>query len=122
MNNKKLGTAFEREFCELLANKGWWVHFLAPSASGSQPFDVIACRNERCIPFDCKTSASHIFPYSRLEDNQICAFEKWLACGNENPMIAVKYKDNIYLIKYRRLKIYERIDLDREAPGISRLD
>lgn len=116
MNNKRLGASFEREFCELLASKGWWVHFLAPSASGGQPFDVIACKDGSCMAFDCKTSASNIFRYTRLEDNQICAFEKWLACGNNDPYIAVKYNDNIYLIKYRRLKVYERIDLDREKP------
>ena len=68
MNNKKLGTAFENEFCELLASKGWWAHFLSPSVSGSQPFDVIACKDKSCMVFDCKTSAKHIFPYTRLED------------------------------------------------------
>lgn len=116
MNNKKLGTAFENEFCELLASKGWWAHFLSPSVSGSQPFDVIACKDKSCMVFDCKTSAKHIFPYTRLEDNQICAFEKWLQCGNEEPYIAIKYNDHIYLIKYRRLKEYGRIDLNEEMP------
>ena len=118
MNNKKLGTAFENEFCALLASKGWWVHFMAPSASGGQPFDVIACKDGSCMAFDCKTSASNIFRLTRLEDNQICAFEKWLACGNEEPYIAIKYNDHIYLIKYRRLKEYERINLDGEKPII----
>lgn len=116
MNNKKLGSAFEKEFCRLLASKGWWVHFITPAANGGQPFDVIAVKGGSAIPFDCKTSVSHIFPISRLEENQIMAFEHWLKCGNDDPFIAVKYNEKIYLIKYRRLKIYERIDLNKETP------
>ena len=116
MNNKRLGTAFEKEFCQLLASRGWWVHFLSPAANGGQPFDIIAAKDGSAMAIDCKTSVSHIFPLSRLEENQICAFEKWLMCGNEEPYIAVKYQDKIYLIGYRRLKLYERIDLDREKP------
>lgn len=114
MNNKRLGTAFEREFCELLAANGWWVHFITPAANGGQPFDVIACKDGGCKVFDCKTSAVHIFPYTRLEDNQIMAFEKWLSCGNEEPNVAVKYNDRIYLIGYRRLKALGKVDLNRE--------
>lgn len=117
VNNKKLGTAFEKELCQILACKGWWVHFITPAPNGAQPFDIIAVKGGSAMAIDCKTSATHIFPYTRLEENQIMAFEKWLACGNEDPFVAVKYNDNIYLIKYRRLKIYERIDLDRETPA-----
>ena len=116
MNNKRLGTAFEREFCELLASKGWWAHFITPAPDGGQPFDIIACKAGVCMAVDCKTSAVHIFPYERLEENQIMAFEKWLACGNNEPFVAVKYRNNIYLLEYRRLKVYGRIDLDREKP------
>lgn len=118
MNNKRLGTSFEREFCELLASKGWWVHFLAPSASGGQPFDVIACKDGSCMAFDCKTSASNIFRYTRLEDNQICAFEKWMKCGNGDPLIAIKYNNKIYLIFYGRLKYDGKINLDEERPYV----
>ena len=104
MNNKKLGTAFEKEFCNLLASRGWWVHFITPAPNGGQPFDVIAVKGGKAMAFDCKTSSTHIFPLTRLEENQIFAFEKWLACGNEEPQVAVKYNDNIYLIPYRKLK------------------
>lgn len=115
MNNKRLGITFEREFCEVLAAEGWWVHFIAPSANGGQPFDVIAVKGGCARAFDCKTSATHIFPFSRLEQNQIMAFEKWLACGNEDPQIAVKYNETIYLIDYRRIKESGKIDLNKET-------
>lgn len=116
MNNKKLGSAFEREFCQLLASRGWWVHLIAPAANGGQPFDVIAVKGGSAMAFDCKTSVSHIFPLTRLEENQIMAFERWLACGNEMPQVAVSYNGNIYLTPYRRLKQFGRIDLENEKP------
>lgn len=116
MNNKRLGTAFEREFCELLAAKGWWVHFIAPAATGAQPFDIIAVRAGQAMAVDCKTSAKRMFPISRLEANQITAFDTWLRCGNEEPKIAVKYRDKIYLIGYMRLKSKGVINLESEDP------
>ena len=116
MNNKRLGTAFEKEFCQILASKGWWVHFITPAPHGGQPFDIIAVKAGEAIAIDCKTCASHLFHLTRLEENQVMAFEKWMACGNSEPKIAVKYNDKIYLIEYRRLREYGRIDLDKEKP------
>lgn len=115
MNNKRLGTAFEREFCELMAARGWWVHFIAPAANGGQPFDVIAVKAGRAMAIDCKTSVKRMFSINRLEENQKMAFEKWKACGNEEPLVAVKYKGNIYLIPYSHLKM-EVVDLEKEIP------
>lgn len=112
MNNKRLGNQFERELVGLLAAKGWWVHFLSPNAAGAQPFDVIAVKNEQAIAIDCKTSASHIFPISRLEENQISAFERWVDCGNNDPIIAIKYNSNIYFIGYSKLKQEKKIDIN----------
>ena len=43
-SNKKLGNLFEREFCEILAQHGFWVHNLTQNANG-QPADIIAVRN-----------------------------------------------------------------------------
>lgn len=111
-NNKKLGTAFEQEFCEILADKGYWVHFMSPDKTGSQPFDVIAAKNGKAYAFDCKTCSTKMFGISRLEDNQILAFEKWIKCGNMMPMIAVKYKDTIRLIPYERIKAERSVVLD----------
>lgn len=114
MNNKRLGTAWEREFCQILAKHGWWVHFIAPAATGGQPFDVIAVKAGEAMAFDCKTSARKTFPFSRLEQNQVMAMEKWIACGNSEPYIAVKYHENIYLLEYSRLKREGVIDLAEE--------
>lgn len=110
-NNKQIGAKFEQEFVEILAKKGFWAHFLAPSPTGAQPFDVIAMIDGSALCFDCKTSVKPIFSLSRLEDNQILAFEKWLKCGGQEPMIAVKYDNKVYLVSYTQLKLEGSVDL-----------
>ena len=111
MNNKRLGMQFERDVCKHLADKGWWVHFINPDSSGAQPFDIIAVKNGQALAIDCKTSVKRIFPASRLEDNQVYAFEKWLACGNEMSQIWVQYEGKIYAVKYAELKEKGKVDL-----------
>lgn len=114
MNNKRLGTQFERELVKALADLGWWAHFIIPNAAGAQPFDVIAVKDGKTLAIDCKTSSDHIFRISRLEENQILAFEKWIACGNEDPYIAVKY-DEIFIlfVNYKTLKRDGKCDLNQ---------
>lgn len=112
MNNKKLGTLFEREVCELLAAKGYWVHFIVPDNRCAQPFDVIAVKNGVAIAIDCKTSCTEKFAFSRLEDNQVSAFELWMKCGNEMPLIYVKYNDHICVVPYSDLKNNRLVDLE----------
>ena len=114
MNNKKLGTAFEREVCEILAAEGYWVHFITPDARGAQPFDIIAVKNGRAIAIDCKTCVADTFSMKRLEYNQIFAFEKWLRCGNEMPWVMVKHGGNIYQVLYDRIKDGSSVKLEKE--------
>lgn len=112
MNNKKLGTDFEREFVQMLANRGYWVHFINADRTGSQPFDVIAVKNGKAYAFDCKTCTASRFSIDRLEDNQILAFEKWIACGNTQPMIAIKYKNSVKILYYEDLKALRAVKID----------
>ena len=112
MNNKRLGTAFEREFCELLAARGFWVHFMSPSASGAQPCDIIACKKNTPFLFDCKTCEDDTFRFSRLEDNQIFAFRKFSQMGNPFIFIAVKHLRQIYLIPYSFFNTSESVKLE----------
>ena len=110
-NNKQIGAKFEQEFVEILAKDGFWAHFLAPSPTGAQPFDVVAMKDGYAYCFDCKTSVKPIFPLSRLEDNQILAFDKWIKCGGNMPCVAVKYDNKIYLVEYTRLQREGSVDL-----------
>ena len=114
MNNKKLGNNFENMMCEILAKDGWWVHFLSPDRRGAQPFDIIAVRAGLAAAIDCKTCEDHIFRLSRLEDNQINAFEKWRACGNAHAYLAVLHDGDVYLIPYEYIKEHGSVDLDEE--------
>lgn len=112
MNNKRLGTAFEKIVVRRLSEACYWVHFIAPDNSGAQPFDIIAVKNGVAIVGDCKTCKDHIFRISRLEDNQIMAFEKWISCGNTEPLIFVEYKTEVKVIGYQDLKQDGKVDLD----------
>lgn len=112
MNNKRIGTEFEREFVQMLANRGYWVHFINPDKTGSQPFDVIAVKNGKAYAFDCKTCTTKRFSINRLEDNQVLAFEKWISCGNTMPMIAVKYQRTVRIIRYDLLKTEQSVILN----------
>ena len=112
MNNKKLGTEFEQEVCNLLAQRGYWVHFIVPDARGAQPFDVIAVKDGHAYAIDCKTCFANSFNISRLEENQISSFELWLKRGNEMPCVAVKHNDRIYRIPYSDLKAKTSIKLN----------
>lgn len=112
MNNKVKGTLFEREICDILAKNGYWVHFISPDARGAQPFDIIAVKDGMAFAADCKTCDANIFSISRLEDNQIMAFEKWIDCGNLTPVLFVRHKNNIYLVPYGELAEKEKVRLN----------
>lgn len=112
MNNKRLGTEFEGEVVKLLSQQGYWVHFITPDASGSQPFDIIASKNDMPIVIDCKTSVAKWFNISRLEENQKMAFELWLKKGNKYAFVVIKYNDKIYCIPYRMLQGLKRMNLE----------
>lgn len=90
MSNKSAGTAFEREFAGLLAEKGFWVHRLQDNQNG-QPFDIIAVKNGRAYAFDCKDCAGSVFTLSRIEENQRMAMERWEECGNGTGYFAVHF-------------------------------
>ena len=116
MNNKKLGMLFERKVCDILAERGCWVHFLSPDSRGAQPFDLIAVRNGLAIAADCKTCKDHIFRMTRVEDNQVLAFEKWLACENLEPGFFVEHNGAVYYVGYLELKKAGKVDLNERSP------
>lgn len=115
MNNKQLGTEWENDAVKILADNGFWAHFITPDKRGAQPFDIIAVRD--CIAFavDCKTlhDKTDVFDIGRLEPNQITSFERWLACGNGDPIIAVKHKGEIFPVSYLELKKKGKVRLEK---------
>lgn len=107
MSNKSAGTAFEKEFAELLAGHGFWAHCLKENTNG-QPFDVIAARDGVTYVFDCKECESGRFPLSRIEENQNNAMLLWQEMGNQPGMFAIRFFGQIYLIPHRMLMNLKR--------------
>ena len=114
MNNKRLGNAFEKEYAEKLSQNGWWVTFLTPKQNvGSQPADLIAVKNNKAMLIDCKTCSSHLFPISRIEENQRQAFKRFYRCGNRKFILAIKYNNKIYEINMKEIDFTQKsIDLE----------
>lgn len=96
--NRKTGTSFERELCEELAKHGFWAHNLAQNSAG-QPFDVIAARNGRSYPIDCKVCEHDLFKLVRIEENQYSAMTLWRDTGNGEGWFALKMSSGeVYMI------------------------
>lgn len=112
MNNKRLGTEFEKECVEFLKNNGYWVHFIAPDNRGAQPFDIIAVKNNNAYAIDCKTCQDKKFSINRIEDNQFFAFNKWMMCGNKEPSIWIKHKKIMYAIPWHIIVDRETVNLE----------
>ena len=104
MSNKSKGTAFEKEFAQIFADRGFWVHCLRDNANG-QPFDLIAVRNNTAYAFDCKECQSSMFRLSRVEENQENAMTLWTETGNWFSFFAIRFSGKIYLIPHRMLMI-----------------
>lgn len=92
MSNKSTGTAFEKEFAELLASIGFWVHRLQDNQNG-QPFDMIAAKNRNAYVIDCKDCRCDDFSLYRIEENQMNAMRHWRNCGNGDGLFAIKFSN-----------------------------
>lgn len=104
ITNRKIGNTFESEFCEMLFDKGYWVHNMAQNQAG-QPADVIAVKNGKSFLIDCKACASGIFPFSRIESNQHIAMKLWHDSGNGCGWFALKLCGNdIIMLSYNTIE------------------
>jgi Holliday junction resolvase len=99
MSNRQLGNSFESELCNILFDKGFWVHNLAQNQAG-QPADVIAARNKVAYLIDCKVCSGKGFPLSRVEENQDSSMSLWKDCGNGEGWFAIKLAGIIYMIPH----------------------
>lgn len=118
-SNKKKGTAYEEEVVKLLSHDGYWSHRIEEDKRGAQPFDVIAVKNKIAYAIDCKTldTKVHIFYMDRMEENQISAFNKWIECGNTNPLVFVKWRGDItYVIDFVTLQAQGKFDMNQAVP------
>lgn len=116
-SNKKIGNDFEKEYARILKSRGYWVTFLTPKRHvGSQPCDLVAIKNDKAILIDCKTCKTHLFPISRIEENQRQAFKRYLKCGNTTFILAIKYNNKIYGINMKNIDFKQKnIELEGRA-------
>lgn len=110
-SNKRSGNHFEREICEVLAARGFWVHNLAQNSAG-QPADIIAVREGVPYLIDCKVCSNERFSRDRIEENQRCSMTLWESCGNGNGWFAIKLKGEIIMISLAMLLAAEHVQLD----------
>ena len=101
------GKEFERLFCRVLQNCGYWAVNIPPNEWGAQPFDVLAIHGSYMLAADCKVcSASASFPMERVEDNQWMAFEVMNRRTNADIGLAiyVAEKGEVRWVSYNTLK------------------
>lgn len=124
--NRTVGTRFEDELCELLAEHGWWAHNMAQNQVG-QPADVIAAKNNIAVLIDCKVCENNRFPLSRIEGNQEGAMTLWEARGNAYCYFAMKLANGeIYMVSFDDLCLRELYGqgsiTEKEFPSFQTLD
>ena len=98
------GREFERWVEKKLSDCGYWVHRMAESNTGSQPFDIIALKGYGVYAFDCKVISTKrpYFPFSRIEENQKRAFEKLYDCYRGMLLCGflIYFEGSVYLLDY----------------------
>ena len=101
--NKRLGNSFEAEFCQMLAENGFWAHNLTQNSAG-QPADVIAVKNGVAHLIDCKLCTGNSFSVSRIEENQRYAMHLWSDCGNGLGWFAIRINGMVYMVTLSQLE------------------
>ena len=98
------GREFEKRMEHKLSEHGYWVHRMAESNTGSQPFDIIALKGHSVYAFDCKVISTKrpYFPFSRIEENQRRSFEKLYDCYRGMLLCGflIYFEDDVYLLDY----------------------
>ena len=102
------GREFEKWVENKLSECGYWVHRMAESNTGSQPFDIIALKGHGVYALDCKVISTKrpYFPFSRIEENQRRAFEKLYLryAGNLLCGFVIYFEGGVYLLDYLKVK------------------
>ena len=103
-DNRRVGTGFEKQLCMSLSGYGFWAHNLAQNSQG-QPFDIIAARNGKSYPIDCKDCAKDIFKMERIEENQSSSMFLWRETGNGEGWFALRMMNGaVYFLPFSKLE------------------
>lgn len=100
VTNRSSGNAFERRFCAMLAERGFWAHNMAQSACG-QPADVIAVKGRTVWLIDCKVCSNDRFDLKRVEPNQLTAMDLWTTKCPYEPYFALELSEGaVFMVGY----------------------
>jgi len=67
------GADFEKLVSQTLSSKGWW-SYRTPLRKG-QPFDLITCKDGKCVMYEMKHRDKKTFSLSDVEINQIASIQ-----------------------------------------------
>jgi Holliday junction resolvase len=111
LSNKKKGTDFENEFCEILAKNGWWAR---KDKGYAQTCDIFAAKSNRAVIFECKTCKGDFFDIGRVEKNQEYSRNCFKKNGNDWAYFVYKLDNGeIYLSSKAITKPSEGIPLKK---------
>jgi len=99
--NKKKGSNFENDFCNILAQYGFWAR---KDKGYAQTCDIIAGKNNKIYLFECKTCSKDYFNTKRVEDNQNYSRERFRECGNSNCYFVYKLDNGEIYISQDAIK------------------
>lgn len=113
MNNKTVGTEFEKEFANILAKHQFWVHRFQDNKNG-QPCDMIAVGHRHTFLIDCKNCEKDYFLLSRMEENQYNAMHLFELFGNDDGWFAIRFPDgDIYMLACWKIKMMQEHGVKR---------
>jgi Holliday junction resolvase len=110
-SNKELGNRVEKEFAQYMYAKGWWVHIFSYNSNG-QPCDIVMSKDNLVWFLDVKSVQTEEFDFSRIEPNQMTAFELLVSRGTINAGFACKFNDGWYLLDFSRMKKFKMAGLN----------
>ena len=119
------GRKFEEELCDYFSSQGYYVIYNEKGITGAQPCDIVIIKNNIAILVEAKNldNKSGIFNLDRIEQNQVLAYNKFRSCKNTNFILAIKWKNNIWLIDFGLLPYYQKsINLKQIEPNIKNWD
>lgn len=115
------GKNFELALCNYLADDNYYIIYNEKGITGSQPFDIVAIKNNIATMIECKNleNKGGKFPLSRIESNQMLAFKRAKICGNHNFILAICWNNNVYFLDFDILQFFDKyIDLKNIEPSI----
>lgn len=102
--NVNEGSRFEERVAEILGKNGFWATVIPKGKDGSQPADIVAVNHRGSYLIDAKLCSYQRFVFSRMEDNQLSAMDRFEECTNGRGWFAIGYPgDRIYMIEKFRL-------------------